>query len=287
VIRRIISKEGSPFAIRLFEFDPGHRETAAIWRLVRKAPLHYGLAEDRRTRWWAINIPLNLLPNSKFCGDIDLMVCTLSTPRERPAIFYKTWEIKLMLVDKSGKPHSLKSNKTEGILKQLKVHREFGSPSASLLELYLHEGEAFKVFPLKDVRCIIERRGKELQKQLFGYDVLPFAHGKNERGEDFGIFFRQNPFQPDQATFNLLKAVRTEPKGAFLELAQYLSVFAESESKRLSKPLGFVVVAYCRVCRKLCLVPKRDEACCYNCFRPFTGHSALPALHDIQFEVSK
>jgi hypothetical protein len=233
-------------------------------------------------RWWAINIPLNLLPTSRFYGDIDLMVCTLSTPMEPPGIFYKTWEVKLMLVDNSGKPHSLKSNKTEGILKQLKIHREFGSPAVSLLDLYLHEARALKFFPAKDVFYVMEKRAKGLQKQLFGYDVLPFAHGKDDQGEDFGIFSLPNPFQPRHARFSLLRPVRTEAKGAFLELAQYLSAFAESESKRLSKPLGFVVVTYCRVCRGLCLIHKRDAVCCYRCFTPFTGRSTLPALHDIQ-----
>src|ERR1700687_1227253 len=63
----------------LFDFDAQHREAAAIWRLFQNMPLHYGLVDGRIFRWWAINIPLNLLPSSSFSGDIDLMVCTLST----------------------------------------------------------------------------------------------------------------------------------------------------------------------------------------------------------------
>jgi hypothetical protein len=90
-------------------------------------------------RWWAINVPLNLLSESRFYGDIDLMVCSLSTPREPPSIFYKTWEVKLILLNKDGRPRSLKRNKTERILNQLKIHRKFGSPEVSLLELYHHE----------------------------------------------------------------------------------------------------------------------------------------------------
>jgi hypothetical protein len=248
-------------------------------------PLHLGLADGRILRWWAINIPLNLLPSSRFFGDIDLMVCTLSTPRESPGIFYKTWEVKLMLVDASGKPHSLKSNKTEGIINQLKFHRTFGSPDVSLLDLYLHEAgsRAFQHFPTGEVFLVVEKRAKALRKQLFGYQVLPFAHKKNEQSEDFGIFTLQNPFPPQTPTFTLLRATRTEANGAFLELAQHLSAFAESESKLLSKPLGFVVVTYCRVCRKLCLIHKRDEVCCYRCFTPFTGQSPLPSIHDLQF----
>jgi hypothetical protein len=245
-------------------------------------PLHFGLADDRIFRWWAINIPLNLLtPN--FHGDIDLMICTLSTPRESPGIFYKTWEVKLMLVDASGKPHSLKSNRTERIINQLKIQRKFGSPDVSLLELYLHEAgsETFLHFPTEEVFLVVEKRARALQKQLFGYQVLPFAHKKNEQAEDFGIFTLHNPFQLRQPTINFLRAAKTEANGKFLELAQHLSAFAESESKRLSKSLGFVVVTYCRVCHKLCLIHKRDDACCYYCFTPFAGQP-LPAVHDMQ-----
>lgn len=190
-----------------------------------------------------------------------------------------------MLVDASGKPHSLKSNKTEGIVNQLKIHRKFGSPHVSLLELYLHEAgsKTFKNFPTQEVFLVVEKRAKTLQKQLFGYQVLPFTHQKNEQSEDFGIFTLQNPFppQPQTAAVTLWRAQRTEAKGGFLELAQHLSAFAESESKLLSRPLGFVVVTYCRVCRNLCLIHKRDEARCYRCFTPFTGQP-LPAVHDIQ-----
>jgi hypothetical protein len=251
--------------------------------LVRQLPLHFGLADGRIFRWWAINIPLNLLPSSRFYGDIDLMICTLSTPRESPGIFYKTWEVKLMLVDESGKPHSLKSNKTEGTVNQLKIHRKFGSPDVSLLDLYLHEAgsKGFPNFPTEEVFLVVEKRAKALQKHLFGYQVLPFAHNKNELAEDFGVFTLPNPFEPQQPTVTLLRAARTQANGAFLELAQHLSAFAESESKSLSKLLGFAVVTYCRVCRKLCLIHKRDEVRCYRCFTPFTGRP-LPAVHEMQ-----
>jgi hypothetical protein len=143
-----------------------------------------------------------------------------------------------MLVDASGKPHSLKSNKIEGTINQLKIQRQFGSPNVSLLDLYLHEAgsKGFQHFPTKEVFLVVEKRARALQKQFFGYQVLPFAHKKNEQAEDFGIFTLPNPFQPRQAVVSLLKAPRSEARGAFLELAQHLSAFAESESKLLSKP---------------------------------------------------
>jgi hypothetical protein len=281
----IKSKESVTFAVPLFDFDPQHRETAAIWRLVRTLPLHLGLPGGRIFRWWAINIPLNLLAASHFYGDIDLMVCTLSTPREPPGIFYKTWEIKLTLVDKSGKPHSLKSSRTARILNQLKIHREFGSPDVSLLDLYLHEAgsKAFEFFPTEEVFLVVEKRATELRKGLFGYQILPFGHRKDENGEDYGVFALHNPFQPAKPIIDILRAVKTEAKGEFLELAQHLSAFAESESKRLLEPVGFAVVAYCRMCRKLCLIHKGDEVRCYRCLSPLTGRRPLPPLHHMKY----
>jgi hypothetical protein len=240
------------------------------------------MVDGRVFRWWAINIPLDLLPGSGYFGDIDLMVCTLSTPKEPPGIFYKTWEVKLMLVDKSGKPHSLKSNKTEGILNQLKVQRKFGSPDVSLLELYLHEaGSApFKFFPTADVFTVVERRAKALKQALFGYQVLPFRHAQNQDREDFGIATLENPFSGTPA-ISLVRSLKAEAKGAFLSLAQHLNVFAETESRRLAKTFGWVVIAYCRTCRKLCLIHTRDPASCYHCSTPLAGHP-LPPLHDLK-----
>jgi hypothetical protein len=103
----------------LFDFDAQHRETAAVWSLFQNMSLHYGLVDGKIFRWWAINIPMNLLHSSSFSGDIDLMVWTLSTPLEPPGVFYKTWETKLALVEKSGRPRSLKRGKTVGIFEPI------------------------------------------------------------------------------------------------------------------------------------------------------------------------
>lgn len=268
----------------LFDFDAQHRETAAIWRLFQNMPLHYGLVDGRVFRWWAINIPLNLLRSSSFNGDIDLMVCTLSTPLEPPGVFYKTWETKLILVEKSGRPRSLKRGKTVGILNQLKIQRKFGSPDVSLLELYLHEfgSKTFKFFPTPEIFQVVERRAKELKEHLFGYQILPFTHGKNDAAEDFGVYSLENPFQRFRPSIELLRAPKTGATAEFLTLAQYLWAFAESESKLLSLPLGFVAITYCRFCRKLCLIHKRGRVRCYYCLRPFTGGHDIPSLTHLQ-----
>ena len=236
-------------------------------------------------RWWAINVPLNLLPKCRFDGDIDLMVCSLSTPREQPDIFYKTWEVKVVLLNKDGRPRSLKRNKTEAILNQLKVHRRFGSPDVSLLELYHHETgtKTLKYFPTAEVFDVLQRRAKRLGKEMFGYQILPFTYGRNEQGEDFGIFTLENLFAtPREATFEIVKPLRTEAREPFLSLAHHLSAFAERESKQMSKPLGLTVVAYCRACKRSCLIGRRDEVRCYHCFESLTGKSSIPPLHHLQ-----
>ena len=91
----------------------------------------------------------------------------------------------------------MKRGKTLGILNQLKTQRKFGSPDVSLLELYLHEigSKSFKFFPTPEVFRVVELRARELREHLFGYQILPFAHGKNEAGEDFGLYGLENPFQ--------------------------------------------------------------------------------------------
>jgi hypothetical protein len=152
------------------------------------------------------------------------------------------------------------------------------------LELYLHEAgtKTLKFFPTPEVFRVIEKRAKELQRQLLGYHVLPFAHGKNEKGEDFGLLSIQNPFDKLRMSHELLRAVKTETTGEFQNLAQHLWAFAESEAKRRSKPLGFVAITYCRTCKNLCLIHKREEVRCYHCLKPFTGRYQVPPFTHLQ-----
>jgi hypothetical protein len=281
-----LKERGTTFENTLYGFHPQDRETAAIWRLVRELMLHWGLSDGRIFRWWAINIPLDLLPDSGFRGDIDLMACTRGTPFERRGYYFKTWEIKLMLVDKTGKPHSLKSNKTRDIVRQLTIQRKFGSPSVSLLELYLHESgsPALPRFPLRDVARVVVNRASALANENFGYQVLPFGHHIGPHGEDYGLYTTNSssPFHPHGPSIPIVYGRRTKVVGEFRRLATYLAWFAENESLRLSKPMGFVVVTLCRECRKLCLISKKDFVACYRCGAPFAG-SPLPTLRHPRF----
>jgi hypothetical protein len=244
--------------------------------------LHFGLSDGRVYRWWAINIPLNLLPDSGFVGDIDLMAATRGMPFERRGFYFKTWETKMMLVDKTGKPHSLKSNKTHDIVKQLTIQRRFGSPFVSLLELYLHESgsPALARFPTPEIFRVVKNRAIALANAGFGYQLLPFGHGIGVRGQDYGIHCREKP------TIDIVRGRRTRVIGAFRKLAHYLSWFAENEALRVNKRLGFTVIGYCRECRQLCLIPKRDLVICYKCGAPFPGQS-LPTLDHPRFESSR
>jgi hypothetical protein len=179
--------------------------------------LHFGLSDGRIYRWWAINIPLNLLPDSGFVGDIDLMACTRGTPFERRGLYFKTWETKMMLVDKTGKPHSLKSNKTGGIVKQLTIQRRFGSPFVSLLELYLHESgsPALARFPTPEIFGVVKNRAIAVANEGFGYQLLPFGHGIDVRGQDHGIYCGRNPVNPQSPTIDIVRGRRTRLGSTF------------------------------------------------------------------------
>ena len=160
----------------LFQFNPQFRETAGIFRLLQSPPLRYGLAEGRVFRWFAVNIPMDLLRTSAFRGDLDLIACLRSNPSEPRFLKYLTWEVKFALIDKLGRPKSLKAGKTAEIIKQLRIHRKFGSPEASLLEMFLCDDSSIslKHFPSPPVFAVIKARADALMKEMFGYRFSHF-----------------------------------------------------------------------------------------------------------------
>jgi hypothetical protein len=143
--------------LTLFQFNPQFRETAAIFRLLQSMPLRWGLAEGRIFRWFAVNIPMDLLRTSQFRGDLDLIACLRSKPSEGRFLKYLSWEVKVALIDKLGRAKSLKGGKTPDIVQQLKIHRNFGSPEASLLEMFVCEDGpiSLKTFPSPTVLAVI------------------------------------------------------------------------------------------------------------------------------------
>jgi hypothetical protein len=248
-------------ALTLFRFHPQFRETAAIFRLLQSFALRWGLAEGRVFRWFAANIPMDLLPASRFRGDLDIIACLRSFPSEPRALKYLTWEVKVALVDKLGRPKSLKRGKTREIVQQLRIHRQFGAPEPCLLEMFVCEDGpvSLKHFPSPTVFEVIRERAEALVKSNFGYKILPFQHGR-EGDEDVGTFTIQHPYSHIQTASTIVRPMRTAPTGEFLELMATLDGFAESR-----KSIGFHVIVFCRACKRLGSVSMKGDAICPTC----------------------
>jgi hypothetical protein len=247
--------------LTLFEFDPQLRETAAIFRLLQSFELRWGLAEGRVFRWFAANIPMDLLPTSRFRGDLDMIACLRSFPSEPRALHYLTWEVKVALVDKLGRPKSLKRGKTRNVVQQLKIHRKFGSPEPSLLEMFVCEDGpvSLKHFPSPEVFEVIQERADALVKNNFGYKILPFQHGR-DGDDDVGTFTIQHPYSRIQTASTIVRPMRTAALGGFLELMATLDGFAESR-----KSIGFRVIVFCKSCRHLGTVSMKGDTICPTC----------------------
>jgi len=190
-----------------------------------------------------------------------------TAPQKPPtASLYKTWEVKVSLLDKTGTPKSLKRGRTEAIVKQLRIHREFGSPDTSLLELYVCEAGFMRQnqFPPSEAFDVIQERVAALRKGLFGYQLLPFEHAK-DGDQDVGLLAPYNVFKPLENAIPLLRPNRTPPTGPFLELAKHLDNFAKSQSALSKKRLGFVVIVHCKRCKNLGLISMKDDFVCPRC----------------------
>ena len=217
-------------------------------------------------RWYAANIPMQLVPNSGFEGDIDLIACLRRGRGAAADWIYRTWEAKVALVDNQGRPRSLKGGKTRGLLTQLKTYRRFGCPDISLLELYVCEAGylASHRFPPEAAANVIRSRMAALAPESFGYHVLPFEHGK-DGDDDVGLLVWRpgDPMAP--AATPLLGSRRVQPAQPFVALTEHLSRFAEAESLRRQVRLGFCVVTYCCDCRELVLLSMKGRCVCYRC----------------------
>ena len=99
-------------------------------------PLYAPLAEGRVWRWFAVNIPMDLGTGAGeiFTSDIDLIARLYDFPNSKNW-FYKTWKVKVSLLQKDGSARSLKAGKTKRTLTQLKVYKEFGAATTTLLDI--------------------------------------------------------------------------------------------------------------------------------------------------------
>ncbi len=119
----------------LFDSDSQFREAKTIWRILGTLPLNAGLAQGQIYSWYAVNIPMNVVPKSKFTSDIDIIGC-FRIPMSSVKV-YRTWEVKVSLLASDGSGRSLKSGKTKDLVRQLNAYKNFGSPYVTILESYI------------------------------------------------------------------------------------------------------------------------------------------------------
>jgi hypothetical protein len=84
-------------------------------------PLFLPLTEGRSFRWLAMNIPMDLgTGGGTFTSDIDVIACLRPFPGcvSRKPLF-KTWGVKVAVLEGAGRIRSLKGGKTRQILVQL------------------------------------------------------------------------------------------------------------------------------------------------------------------------
>jgi hypothetical protein len=249
--------------VTLFESESQYREKATIWRIFSLLPLYAALAGGRVWRWFAINIPMDLGTGGSFTSDIDIIARLHDFPPSQEWL-YRTWEVKVSLLCKDGSARSLKIGKTARTVTQLKAYREFGSPDVSLLDIYLCEAGFMtqNTFPPSILTETISTKLAELSRERFGYQLLPFEHGK-DGDRDVGLLAIPSEQNPLQTTFNVLPAVTTGPQQPFSRLVDKLDEFFERIEGQSEK--SFLQIVFCRECRRLQSIRMKDEYKCPTC----------------------
>ena len=264
----------------LFDLNPQYREKATIFRVFSLLPLFSSLLSGCVCRWFAINIPMDLGTNDGYAGDLDIIACLQRWPNDlspwsnnlspwpsdtpKQGWFYRTWEVKVAKLHKNGEAHALKHGKTRKIMSQLDIHRKFGSPNVSLLDVYLCEagflGNGKANFP-PNARQSIYSKIPELQISRYGYQILPFGHETN-KDDDVGLYAPRFGSTMHTALDVLFPAV-SRPQQPFSALASRIN--SVWESKKTGGPFQQMVV-FCRVCRSLKVVStKADDYKCSDC----------------------
>ena len=238
----------------LYEAPSQYREKIAVWRILSLLTLYAPLAEAKIWRWFAVNIPMDLGTGGKFTSEIDIIASL--RPHNRKTFLYKTFEVKVSLLNADGTTNSLKGGKTLKILKQLQAHRDYGSPDVTLLEVYICAPGFLRrhTFPTAEASDVIRERIPGLIQGGFGYWLLPFEHGK-DKDWDIGLSTLPGSHSPgpafmEQSNFRILSPIIGEVKEPFSLLVRRLHDFFDSQGR-----FDFYKrIVFCRECRRLGLI---------------------------------
>jgi hypothetical protein len=223
------------------------------------------LAGGNVFRWFAVNIPQDLCTGGRHFTDLDAILRYHDHPRSNHW-FYKTWEVKVYLIQRDGKIRNARrqKKKLEGVIEQMGKYRAFGSPDVTLLEVYVCE-DGFRFgndFPNERVKYEIRKKVGPLQAAGFGYQLLPFEHGTLD-GRDAGLFASSNT-SGLPAIHDVLRARKTWPcSDGFNALVERLDYFFESQPDNGRK--SFSQIVFCRNCLRLQLIQMKDGSLCTNC----------------------
>jgi hypothetical protein len=93
--------------------------------------------------------------------------------------------------------------------------------------------------------------------------MLPFEHGRNADGDDFGLLAIQSDRNQLQTIFRMLPAATELPRQPFARLANHLNEFFEEATDSSRK--SFKQIVFCKGCRRLHLISMKDEHTCPGC----------------------
>lgn len=240
----------------LFSGDSQHREVSAIWKLLH-TPNFWALCNDT-FRWIALNIPMDLLQDSNFKGDIDIIVSMPAEfpPSEDGKVIFRSFEVKTISINKIGEVKSLKRGKRQKIVKQLNKMASFGCEQIFLLQMCVIErGYSLQnSFPPPQLEVAVNSLAPEL-KDKFGYVVTAHEPSRTHSEQMGGILY---PF------FNVLRTKPRKPGGLFLDLMQHLDAFYKKEIQNNENISGIAVITYCKLCKVLVVLsvgPDENREC--------------------------
>lgn len=249
----------------LFHASSQNRESLTIWEIFTYLPLYAELSDGEVYKWYAFNIPMRIVQGTRYNSDIDIVGCF--SDRCGSGFSYKTWEVKVSLVDKEGKSHSLKAGKTKDVLKQLRAYRDFGSPSVTLLESYICEQgyfEKFRGLP-DEIEKLVREKIPYFQNEGFGYQLLPFQ--QNMVGGKIAVSGMTLPgrFTP---LLKIIKSVVRSSSDDFVKLTGKIWGFIMSNPNPSMAPVHKQLITYCSSCKSLCTIERKEAPVCPNCGKP-------------------
>lgn len=248
---------GNLFADVLYNSENQKREKEAIWKILRTFPVMTALCNDT-WKWFAVNVPLNLLEKNQPQGDIDILVAMPLGPPPRKGewpIIYRAFEVKTSKIDASGSVKSLKERKFHKIKKQLEKLRTFGAEQIFLAEIYIAQaGYSSKqeIMPQKVSEAAMFKF-KEILGAEYGYVMFFIEQMTGFDEEKTGI---------SRPPINLHPATKLTMKQPFEDLIKHIDAFWNSQERSANQ---WPIIAYCSNCKKLTLPNAHINPECNTC----------------------